>query len=113
MRDGTVARILEEYGEPAKLVRWTKGAYDVPDGSFGAGSTTEFDVTLVTDRFEKAEIDGTRVKREDKKFIMGGADEAPIMNDKLKIGSELWEVIRVVPIQPGGVIVAFEIQARK
>jgi hypothetical protein len=113
LRDGTVAALMAKYGVAAVLVRWTKGAYNKGTASFGAGSTTNNDVTIVIDEFRIDEVDGTLVRREDKKFIMGGADTEPIMNDKIKIGSDQWEVLNVTPIKPGGVTVAYIIQARR
>ena len=113
LRDGSVADIITKFGVAATLVQWTKGAYNVDTRTNAAGTTANIAVTIVIADFRVDEVDGTLIEREDKKFIMGGADATPTQNDKIKIGSDQWEVINVVEIKPANVVVAYEIQARK
>lgn len=113
LRDNTVTPLIEKFGVAAKLVRTTKGSYDVADGDYPNAAESELDVTVVIADFDESEIDGTLVKREDaRQLIMSGADDAPVMNDRVKIGSDEWEITSVTPIKPGNVVVAYFIIAR-
>jgi hypothetical protein len=114
LRDGTVAALLTKFGASATLKRWTKGAYDKATATFGAGSTTNYAVTVVVSDYDVTEIDGTLVQRGDKQIIMGGAEQAPTLNDKITSGGVEYEIIAVNPIAPdGATVVAYFMQVRK
>ena len=112
LRDVDVAEIITEFGVAATIQRWAKGVYDVAAGTHGVGTTTTPAITVVIEDFNEREIDGTRVKREDKKLLMGGADTVPVMNDKIIIGTDKWEIVSITPIKPGNVVVLYEIHVR-
>jgi hypothetical protein len=116
LRDGSVAEVLAEYGGTATLTQWTKGAFSTADRDFGDGSTANYDVTVVVADYDETEIDGSVIQRDDKQVIMGGAEQAPRLNDKITIpkGGVQYEIISITPIKPdGSTVVAYFMQARK
>lgn len=114
VRDGDVAEVLAEFGVAADLIQWTKGAYDPAARSHGTGSTVNESVTVVVVSYNEREIDGALIQRRDKRIIMGGAEVAPRMNDKITVGGTTYEIIDVDPISPDDtVVLAYFIQARK
>lgn len=112
LRDDDVTPLIVEFGVAGTLTRWTKGAYDRAAGSYAAGSSADLAVTVVISDFAKHEIDGTLIRRTDKRVIMSGAEDAPLMNDKLVVAGVEYEVIRIEEIKPGNVVVAYEMQVR-
>ncbi len=108
-----VTPLLEKYGVDAVIVRTTKGSYNVANGNFPSASEADNTVVVAIMDFRADEIDGTLIRREDKRIYMTGTGFAPVQNDRLKIGSDEWEIISITPIKPGDVVVVYDIQARR
>jgi hypothetical protein len=56
------------------------------------------------------------IQRDDKQVIMGGAEQAPTLNDKITIpkGGVKFDIITINPIKPNGsTVVAYFMQVRK
>ena len=109
----TATRLLTKYGQAATLTRWTKGAYNDDTLTTGTGSSADLAVTVVEWDFTARERDGTLIRAEDKRFILGGADDAPKLNDKLKVGGVEWEVISVEETNPGGTVLLYVLHVRR
>ena len=65
----------------------------------------------VLTEYEQEEIDGTNIKREDKKILTIDVPE-PIFGDVVTIGGTKYQVIYTQKISPGGVDVLYKVQVR-
>lgn len=106
----TAENLIKKFGQPATLVRTVSGGtpYDpVTD-------MVDYPCTIVVQDYADALIDGTRIKRGDKKVMVStkGLTVEPATSDALVIGTTSHEVVMVKPLSPGGTVVMWEIQAR-
>lgn len=79
-----------------------------------AGTDTEHQCKALLLSYGKTEIDGTLVQRQDRKLLVAaeGLTVAPVPVDKIRIGGVTFDIVSVMPFDPGGVAVYFEVQAR-
>lgn len=100
------------WGQPATLLRPTTSgpAYNPTEGSPGRHS-----VTIVVDTYRNSEVDGTRVLATDKKVTMakGSLTIEPAISDTLVIGGVDHAIVEVRPLNPGGSVILYEVQARR
>lgn len=106
----TAERLLVKFGQAATLRRkaLTGPAYDP------TVTTADHACTVVVQDYADAMIDGTRIKRGDKKVLVStkGLTIDPTAADALVIGGTSHEVVMVKPLAPGGTVVMWEVQAR-
>ncbi|MCY0150888.1 hypothetical protein OEG84_25110 [Hoeflea sp. G2-23] len=110
---------------------WNAVAVDVAAGLIEAGTTatiiragtptgpahnpTPYACTVVYDQWRADQIDGTLIQRGDLKILVAASDLAitPTPADTFKDGDgKEYAIINVTPLQPAGVAVMYEIQAR-
>jgi hypothetical protein len=107
----TAERLIANFGQTATLSKTanTSTAYNP------TRTTTTYTCTVAVLDFRNAEIDGTLVKRGDKKVYIStdGLSVAPEVHDTLTIGSEIHAILAVMPISPAGTVVYWEVQARR
>lgn len=108
----TANRLIDRFGSTATLKRPnTSGtAYNPTEGT-----PTSYTVTVVVQDYRNAEIDGTRVLAGDKKVMMAKGSLAiePATSDKLVIGGAEHAIVEVRPLNPGGTVILWELQARR
>lgn len=104
-------RLISRFGQEATLSRpvSTGPAHNPVEGTPQIHS-----VRLVVEEYRQNEIDGTRVLRTDKKVLLAKAALTiePTTTDQLLIGGKAHAIIDVRPLNPGGSVVLYEIQAR-
>jgi len=105
-------------GAALTLQKATAGAYDPGTGT--AGSTTvDYAGSAFRDTYKQSEIDGSRIKQGDVKFLvspllLNGADmPEPAALDKVVFDGSTYTVQYVLPMNYAGLAVGFEVQARK
>lgn len=103
----TAARLIIKHGRAMKLrSQVTSGtAWDptiVPNDQDVTGVVLEYDET------ER----GPLIQANDKKVLLSSA-VSPDTSMKLVDGSDIYEIVRVTPIQPGTVLILNELQVRK
>ncbi|MGO4449110.1 hypothetical protein AB4Y96_09300 [Phyllobacterium sp. TAF24] len=108
----TALRLLDKFGMTGQIVRETPGtgpAYDP-----GEPVITSYPCTLAVLKFDNKDIDGTLVKATDKKVYVAakGLAIVPTTTDRLSIVGAQHTIVRVMPLNPAGIVVYFEIQAR-
>lgn len=107
----TADRLLTKFGQSATLRRYVASgtAYDP------TLTATDYPVTIADMAFKETQIDGTLVKRGDRLIYMAAARLAiaPAVADTLLVGSVEYKVIDVEPLQPGGTVVFYKMQARR
>lgn len=108
----TAANLLSKFGQPLTYTRTTTGAYDQATGST-TDTTTTYDATSVWLGYGISEIDGVVIKQGDAKVFTSPADTRPLIGDTVAKDSATWRVMAVMPVQPAGVDVIYQLQVRK
>lgn len=107
----TASGLLSDKGQPMTLTQKTTGEYDPETASAPVTTATETVYGAVFDYAAK-DIDGTLIKRGDKRVIMEATSLTPTSTDTLTIGGVVHNIVEAVPINPGGVVVIYKVQAR-
>lgn len=110
LKTGTVRNLLTKFGFAVTFTRKSLAAYT--PGANPVNTTSEITGYGVLDAFQRSEIDGEVVQQGDSRLYFEGESE-PVIGDTLTIGSQVWRVEAVQPIQPGGVAVMWELRIRK
>ena len=107
----TAERLIANFGQSATLSKTVNSstAYNP------TRTTTGYACTVAVLDYRNAEIDGTLVKRGDKKVYIStdGLTVSPEVHDTLTIGSEVHAILAVMPMSPAGTVVYWEVQARR
>lgn len=78
-----------------------------------AGSPTETPVIGIVSNYPRKLIDGTLIRAEDRKILIGATGINPTVADKVKIATLEYEIVSVMELAPAGVPLTYEIQARR
>ena len=108
----TADRLLTRFGQAATLKRPTSSG---PAYAPVEGTPTSYAVTVVVQDFANREIDGTRILTGDKKVMVAKGSLAiePATSDTLVIGGVDHAIVEVRPLNPGGSVILYEVQARR
>ena len=105
-------------GAAFTLKKTTAGAYD-PDTGTAGSTTVDYAGSAFRDTYKQSEIDGSRIKQGDVKFLVSpllldGTDmPEPATLDKVVFDGSTYTVQFVLPMNYAGLAVGFEVQARK
>ena len=108
----TALRLLDKFGAAGEIHRDVPGSG--PIYAPGEPTVQKTPCTLAALRFDNKDIDGTLIKASDKKVYIAakGLPIVPITTDKLMIGGLSHTIVRILPLNPAGINVYFEVQAR-
>ena len=107
----TATRLINDFGGPVTLRVKTAGAYDSVTGVSG-DTFVDNVVTGVKLNFKNADIDGTLIKMGDVKVLLDG--KFSIGNsDLIIIGTDQYEVIAPMPLEPGNTRLLTMVQCRR
>lgn len=75
---------------------------------------TEETAYLIEQAYRESEIDGERVIRGDRRFMVSteGVTNAPAVGSGLTVGSDAYKIVNVSPFSPGGEVIYWTVQAR-
>lgn len=107
----TALGLLTDKGQSMTLTTRTAGSYDPATGTAAITTAVETVYGAVLD-YSAKDIDGTLIKRGDKRVILEASDAVPTTTDTLTIGGVVHAIIEAVPVNPGGVVVIYKVQAR-
>ena len=110
----TASRLVERFGSPITLTKSTRAEYDPTAGEFLDSSARTYTGYGVRTEYRANEIDGTRIQSGDARVylsIVVGAQ--PATGDVLTIEGARYAVLECRPLQPGPVVVLYDVQARK
>ncbi|MBA8846260.1 hypothetical protein FHW02_004350 [Ochrobactrum sp. RH1CCR137] len=106
----TANRLIDEFGQTGAIRRtetsgdpWNPGTSDM-----------DYPCTLVALDYDQKDVDGTLIKSTDKKVYVAtkGLTIQPTTTDKVIIGGIVSTIVQAKPLNPAGMIVYFELQAR-
>jgi hypothetical protein len=108
----TALRLLDKFGAAGEIWRDVPGGGPVYDP--GEPTIQKTPCRLAVLKFDNKDIDGTLIKATDKKVYIAAKVLAivPATTDKLMIGGLSHTIVRVMPLNPAGIDVYFEVQAR-
>lgn len=106
-------------GQKVTLKREIPGTRDPATGIVGPPTTQQRDGSGLEEAYRASEIDGTLIKKGDKKFMLAALDltgaemMAPKVGDTLVMTDGGWGVATVEPFSPAGLAIYFNLQLRK
>lgn len=106
----TAQRLIARFGQSATLQRITNSGT-----SYNPTRTpADHACTVVVLDFDDTLVDGTRIKKSDRRVIMStaGLTIEPTTTDKLIVDGQTYAVHAVTSLNPGGTTVYWELQAR-
>ena len=72
----------------------------------------EYDVRAMVSDYRPAMIDGTRIRREDKRFMVSAVDYAPNVSWRIRSEGVEYAIVNIRRVGPSGVALYYDIQAR-
>lgn len=104
--------LIDKFGQAGSIVRDVPGSG--PEWDPGDPVPMSHTCTMAVLRFDNKDIDGTLIKATDKKVYIAAKELSvvPTTTDKLMIGGQSHTIVRVMPLNPAGINVYFEVQAR-
>lgn len=106
----TAERLLANFGQAATLTQIANSgtAYNPTQ------TETDHACTVVILDWKQSDIDGTLVLQGDKKAYIStqGLTATPSKNDRLTVGSEVHEIVNLMPLSPAGLVVMWQAQIR-
>ncbi len=108
----TALRLLDKFGAAGAIIRDVPGSG--PEWDPGEPTILTTSCKLAVLKFENKDVDGTLIKASDKKVYVAAKGLAiiPVTTDKLIIDGVSHTIVRVRPLNPAGVLVFHEVQAR-
>lgn len=108
----TAERLIARFGQSGSIRRLTPGGG--PDYDPGEPTTTDYDVTFVLSEYSNREIDGTLIKAGDKKVLLSteGLSITPALGDRIVVAGTAHRIENIKPLNPGGTVLLYEMQAR-
>ena len=106
-----VTAALAEVGFAATLIRANTGPA-TPWDTTPVVAGTLVQVTVVRDDWTQRQVDGTLIRADDQWFIMDASAE-PREDDRMTVQGVALRVVRSKPLNPGGVALMYEVQARR
>ncbi len=88
-----------------------KGTQDSPWDD--PATPTTHSVAVVVTEYDLRHVDGVLIQAQDRRVLVEAAGVVPKPSDTLTIGGVVYNVIRSMPLDPGGVALMFEVQARR
>lgn len=108
-----LAAMLQENG---RLVTHTQLGAEHYDADLGQPVTNDVtqDVYGLLSGYATDEIDGQYILAEDRKISLpGDMDPAPVVGDTVTIGTVVWTLEQINPVQPGETVVLYKCRIRK
>jgi hypothetical protein len=111
--EATAQRLINKFGQDAIIRRVTVSGGTAYDPTSGTTTTTDYAAIIVVMKYTLNEIDGTLIKAGDKKvYLSTDIQSVPLLSDKLVIGSDVHSIESILPLNPAGTTLLYEIQAR-
>jgi hypothetical protein len=112
LKTQTAEPLLERFGKSATLIK--PGTPSGPPYNPVPGVPTEHPVTVVQTEYKLRDIDGTLIQQGDKKLLVSTKNApVPAMNDTIRSGSVVYQIINILPLDPGPVVMLWRLQVRK
>tara|TARA_R110002049_G_scaffold281333_1_gene460858 strand:+ start:20601 stop:20954 length:354 start_codon:yes stop_codon:yes gene_type:complete len=106
----TANRLIAQYGKAAVVTRSTVTG----PGHDPVLTPVEYDVTLVETGYRLTNRDSTLIQTGDKLGLISVAGETqPQKGDKLTIEGDVYAFVELEPLNPGGLTLLYEFQARR
>jgi hypothetical protein len=108
---GAAGDVLTEYGQTITYTRTADGAYT--PGTAPTQTDTTYDMNTVVDNYALREVDGELIQAGDMRAIGQAGGTAPEVGDTATINGDVWRIVNILPINPAGLVLAYEFQLRR
>ena len=116
IRDNVADPLIAQYGTSITFIHEVGNVYDPVTGSY-ANATQQTIITRgVKSQIKKQNLPNTNLVKEGDQLVLLSASQltdAPIPGDTLQIGQELWKIVYVMPVDPGGTALIYKCFVRK
>lgn len=109
----TAQRLITKAGIPITLGRKSAGDYNPAEGEVLDPAVKSAAGVAMRDQFRLAETDGERIRTGDVSLYVSISGVAPAPGDSITMLGESWLVVDCKPLQPGAIVLLYEVQARK
>ena len=109
----TAKSLITKFGKDWTHRSIVKGSYTPSTNTVAADTTTDVTVKAVKQDYNHSQVDGTIIKQGDVKLICEALTTEPTTHDYMVDGLEVWNIIKIKEINPGGTVVFYEMQLRK
>lgn len=108
-----VTELLTEFGEPGyiNIERLQGATFDSIAGDNVGGSNKDFGLIGVVVDYDDSQIDGTRIKIDDKMVVLDFQNK-PLKDDTFIIDGAKMKVVHIKIISPAGTVLAYKVQLR-
>lgn len=90
-----------------------RGPKTGPDYEPTYGPDTEHSCNVLLGTFTAREREGTSIAATDIKITASALDIEPTAAETIEVGGEAYEIVDAMPLNPGGVVLMWTIQARR
>lgn len=111
----TADDLLTDYGQTMTLTSVVAPSdYNPADGD-ATNTETDYPVTGALIDIASEQVDGTTIFATDQRILLSaeGLSVTPKADDNIVVSSASYKIIRVKPINPGGIAVVYDIIVRK
>jgi hypothetical protein len=97
------ARLIAEKGQSVTLTRKSAGSYDLATSSVAVTDAPET-VSAVILPLSRGlrHMEGSNIQVGDQQLLLGGDIAAPQIDDTITVGSAIYTIVEVSPLNPGG-----------
>lgn len=111
--NATAIRLIDRFGQTATIIR--DGVADESDyANISAAVPTRETCTAVLTDFSMSERATGLIESGDVKLLISthGLSAAPETANRVQVGGNIYNVVNVMPLRPGGVDIMYTVQAR-
>lgn len=115
LRDSVVIPLLRDFGKLADGVLLFSGAPTGTAYNPQPGADVPQPVKVVQTTFEKKDVDGSTIQKDDVKFIISPENVTmdPELANRITVDGITYQAVNVKPLKPGSVVMLWTVQARK
>lgn len=108
----TATRLLTDNGQPMALRRTSGGTFDPVTGTTTGQSTADLATVGIMEAIGTGYALANEVQDGDL-LAMIDASQAPLLTDKLVVGTAVYGIVKIIPMNPAGTPVAYKLQVRQ
>lgn len=109
----TATNLIDHFGADAVITRTAGATFNPSTGGYTGGSTTTLTGRGVRQQFDKREIDGEIIKRDDFRLLFGAASGAPETDDNVLFDGQDYRAMAITSTSPAGTAVMYDIHCRR
>ena len=105
---------IKDNGTTISIRKFTEGTYNPATDSYTGSTWTSYTAYAVMSRYKERDVDGTLVKKGDKRMLIPAYNLTVTLEegDIIRHSSKDWRVVDPNPIEPDGTVIIYKAQVR-